>query len=141
MVVYRNTSVVVKFEQDIHAICHTWSGYPTSEEYRNTFRRSLKAARKHHVNKWLIDQRALKRFQQEDLLWGIEQWMPQAVALLGTGAQIAIILSPTNQFGKLGADMSMKAIQEIDKTCRSRYFTTIYEAKNWITTADNFKLV
>jgi hypothetical protein len=58
MVVYRNTSVVVQLEQHIH----TWSGYPSSEEYKNTFCRSLRVARKHHVNNWLIDQRALKNF-------------------------------------------------------------------------------
>lgn len=140
MVVYRNTSVVVQFEQDIRTICHTWNGYPGSEDYRTTFRRSLKIARKHRVNKWLIDQRALKRFKQEDLTWSIEQWVPQAVALLGTGAQIAIILSPTNQFGKLGADISLKAIHEIDETCRSQYFTTIYEAKTWIATIGEYRL-
>jgi hypothetical protein len=140
MVVYRNTSVVVHLEQETGIIRHTWSGYPSSEEYRNTFRRSLKVAKKHRVNKWLIDQRALKKFQYEDLKWGIEQWVPQAVSLLGTGAHIAIVLSPTNQFGKLGADISMNAVRAIDASCRSQYFTNFYEARSWIATISRYQL-
>src|SRR3954468_20230653 len=99
---YQNEHVTVCFERSIQAIRQTWVGLPTSESYQTGWLASLQLAEQYHVKRWLIDQSFLKKFNVEDLAWSIQQGLPRAVALLGGGARVAVVLSKTSQFVKLG---------------------------------------
>ena len=132
MTSYQNEHVTVCFERPIQAIRQTWVGLPTSESYRNGWLASLQLAEQYHVKKWLVDQAFLKQFNGEDLVWSIQQGLPRAVALLGSGARVAVVLSRTSQFVKLGADILLQAAAKTDHYLESRYFFEPAEARKWL---------
>jgi hypothetical protein len=132
MKTYRNEHVTVIVDCGVHFIQQTWTGLPTSESFQNGTLAIMALARKHQPKRWLIDLQELRLFNPIDLQWFIQEWLPRATLYLPHNIRVAIILNDLNQFGKLGADMILRASARQNDALVSRYFVGNEEARQWL---------
>lgn len=132
MKTYANEHVIVTVDGGVHLLRQTWVGLPTSRLFREGCLASLALAERHHVKRWLIDLRQLRIFNPVDLQWYVQRWLPEAMLRLPHNISIAIVLSETNQFGKLGADLMLRATLKMNNTLTSRYFLEEEAARQWL---------
>lgn len=116
----------------VHLIQQKWIGVPSSENFRNGCRISFTLARRHQIKRWLIDLQDLRIFNPVDLHWFMQTWLPQSATSLHRSVRIAIVLTDQNQFGKLGADLVLRASGNLNDTLASRYFTDADSAQQWL---------
>lgn len=129
---YQNEHTTVMVEGGVHLIRQTWTGLPSSENFRNGALTVLTFAKQHHVKRWLIDLRTLRLFNPTDLHWFVKNWLPEADRTLPKHGRVAILLNDYNQFGKLGADLILRAATTLNPTLTSRYFLGDKEARDWL---------
>lgn len=132
MKTYQNEHVRVLVECSVHLIQQTWVGLPSSENFRDGSLATLALAKRHQVKRWQIDLRQLRLFNPTDLHWFMQHWLPQAGSGLAPNARIAIILNDVNQFGKLGADLIIRASMGINNALAYRYFTGSDDTYSWL---------
>lgn len=134
MKTYQNEHVWVEVDCSIHLLQQIWSGLPTSENFRDGSLAIMALAKRHQVNRWLVDLRQLRLFNPVDLHWFIQHWLPQANAEnnMPQQARIAVILNGMNQFGKLGSDLLLRASGVHNESLSSRYFVGNEDAREWL---------
>lgn len=132
MKTYSNEHVMVTVDCGVHLLHQTWLGLPASRPFRDGCSASLTLAERHRVKRWLIDLRQLRIFNPVDLQWYVQRWLPQAMLRLPQSLTIAIVLSETNQFGKLGADLMLRSALKLNNALMSRYFLDEDAARQWL---------
>lgn len=134
MKTYRNEHVWVEVDCSVHLLRQTWLGVPSSENFRDGSLAILALAKRHQVKRWQIDLRHLRLFNPVDLHWFIDHWLPQANAGAGLTpqARIAVVLNDPNQFGKLGADLILRASGQLNQALSSRYFVGTDDYHQWL---------
>ncbi|QDK79815.1 hypothetical protein EXU85_14825 [Spirosoma sp. KCTC 42546] len=134
MKTYQNEHVRVEVDCSIHLLQQTWSGLPSSENFRDGSLAIMALAKRHQVNRWLVDLRQLRLFNPVDLHWFIQHWLPQATAehTMPQHARVAVILNDLNQFGKLGSDLLLRASGNQNGSMASRYFVGNEDAREWL---------
>ncbi|GAB4025390.1 hypothetical protein [Spirosoma gilvum] len=134
MKTYQNEYVRVEVDCSVHLLQQTWFGVPDSEHFRDGSLAALALAKRHQVKRWLIDLRQLRMFNPVDLHWFIEHWLPQASSGAGLTrqARIAIVLNDSNQFGKLGSDLILRASGRLNDSLSSRYFVGDEDTHQWL---------
>ncbi|MBO0952610.1 hypothetical protein [Fibrella forsythiae] len=132
MKTYRNEHAVILVDGGVHLIQQVWTGVPSSENFRDGSIASLTLAKRHHIKRWLVDLRTLRLFNPIDLQWFVKSWLPEAVHDLPQNGRVAILLNEYNQFGKLGADLLLRASTNQNPALSSRYFLSDQEARDWL---------
>lgn len=129
---YQNEHLTIIVECGVHLLQQQWVNIPSGESFRQGSQLTLSLARHHQIKRWLIDLRQLRMFNPTDIQWFIQHWLPKAVVLLQHNVRIAVVLNDANQFGKLGADLILRASTTLNDTLTSRYFTDTEEARLWL---------
>ncbi|MFD2934002.1 hypothetical protein [Spirosoma flavum] len=132
MKTYQNEHITVSVDCSVHLLQQTWTGLPTSENFRDGSLATMALAKRHQVKRWLIDLRQLRLFNPMDIHWFIRQWLPQANPGLLRQARIAIILNDLNQFSKLGADLILRASTTMNDGLTCRYFIDDNDSRQWV---------
>lgn len=132
MITYENEHASIQIDCSIHLLKQTWIGVPSSEHFRDSSLAALALAKRHQVKRWEIDLRQLRMFNPIDLLWFIQQWIPQASKTLTATARIAIVLNDANQFGRLGSDLLIKAFTAQNNLLSFRYFIGTTDTHFWL---------
>ncbi|AUD02780.1 hypothetical protein [Spirosoma pollinicola] len=132
MKTYQNEHVMVNVECGIHLLQQTWTGIPTSENFRDGSLAIMALAKRHLIKRWSINLQQLRMFNPVDIHWFIQQWLPQSNPGLPQQVRVAVILTDLNQFSKLGADMVIRASTSLNEQCSSRYFIDDNESRQWL---------
>ena len=132
MKTYQNEHVTVLVECSVHLIQQTWTGLPSSENFRDGTLATLALAKRYRVKRWQIDLRQLRLFNPTDLHWFMQHWLPQASSGLSPDARVAVILGDMNQFGKLGSDLILRASTALNNELACRYFIGNDDTYPWL---------
>ena len=132
MKTYQNEHVLVQVDCCVHLLQQTWKGIPSSENFRDASLASLALAKRHQIKRWQIDIQQLRLFNPIDLHWFMQHWLPQANSTLVQQARVAIILNDSNQFGKLGADLLIRASTAVNAGLDCRYFVGNEDSYQWL---------
>lgn len=132
MKTYCNDHVTVTMDCSVHLLQQTWVGVPTSRHFREASWISIQLAQQHQAKRWLIDLRLLRQFSPIDLHWFVQEWLSDTVQHLPQSVYVAVILREPHQFGKLGADLLLRAAMRVNKALASRYFLDEDDARQWL---------
>jgi len=69
----------VEADDDIDALIHTWSGFSSGEEFRETCNDLLDVIRERDENKLIVDTSGIKAHDEADKQWLQEEWIPKEI--------------------------------------------------------------
>ena len=132
MKTHKNDHLTLEVSCNHHFLRQTWVGIPSRENFQRGSLTTLKLVRQHRIKRWLIDLRPLRMFNPTDLHWFIRHWLPGATDTQQQSVFIGIVLTDLNQFGKLGADLLLRAAAIFNPQLSCRYFIDETEARQWL---------
>jgi hypothetical protein len=103
-----------------------WKGFATSAEFRAALLTGVRAIQVRHVVGYVSDARKAKIILPEDEKWGMEVWLPQAVA---AGLKRMAIVTATAGLAKSAYD---DAATKISHGLSMRTFDSVAAATVWV---------
>jgi hypothetical protein len=118
----------VLWDPAIQAVSTEWHGWADRAEFVPVLEASLRALKKHHASRGLVDSRRQRALPWPDQDWVSRQWFPRALA---AGLRRLALVVPENE-------LVMKGIEEVVSTVQGAslevaYFATSSEASKWLT--------
>jgi len=118
----------VLWDPAIQAVSTEWHGWADRAEFVAVLEASLRALKKHHASKGLVDSRRQRALPWPDQDWVSRQWFPKAIA---AGLSRLALVVPESE-------LVMKGIEEVVSTVQGTsfeiaYFATCAEASKWLT--------
>jgi hypothetical protein len=118
----------VFWDPAIQAVSTEWHGWADRAEFVAVLEASLRALKKHHASRGLVDSRRQRALPWPDQDWVSRQWFPRAIA---AGLQRLALVVPESE-------LVMKGIEEVVSTVQGTslevaYFATRAEASSWLT--------
>jgi hypothetical protein len=118
----------VLWDPAIQAVSTEWHGWADRAEFVAVLEASLRALKKHHGSKGLVDSRRQRALPWPDQDWVSRQWFPRAIS---AGLQRLALVVPESE-------LVMKGIEEVVSTVQGTslevaYFATRAEASSWLT--------
>ena len=117
----------IYFDADADCVVMEWSGYSTTQEFREGTEVMLNTLLKNNSTKVLADIREMAIIGMEDQNWLQEDFLPRAIHF---GFKAIAILRPAQYFNKVAVE-SVSYKVDSDKL-RINFFDNLDEAKAWL---------
>jgi hypothetical protein len=126
-VCYNSDTVTVWYDPDKNIVSHKIHKFVFGEEYQKFLLAGTETLKKHHAKKWLSDDRNNVALREEDIAWGMVNWLPQTVQ---AGWKYWAIIQPD----KVIAQMNMKTLVEnfAKEGVITKYFSNTADAEKWL---------
>lgn len=120
----------VTWDPTIQAVSTEWQGWADRADFIAVLEAGLRAIKKHHSSRGLVDSRRQKALPQADQDWVNTHWFPQA--LKAGLSRLALVIPQSG--------LAMMNIEDVVSRVRGTnldvaYFATVAEAKEWLTGA------
>jgi hypothetical protein len=121
----------VTWDPTIKAVSTEWQGWADRADFIAVLEAGLRAIKKHHSSRGLVDSLRQRALPQADQEWVNKHWFPQALAA-GLG-RLALVIPPSG--------LAMMSIESVVSRVRGTnldvgYFATVAEAREWLTGAN-----
>jgi len=118
----------VKWDQTIQAVSTEWQGGADRADVLAVFDAILRALKKHHASRGLIDTLRQKALSQKDQDWVLQVWFPQALA---AGLRRWAIVMPESTLAMLSAEDVSSGVR--GTMLDGALFPSVAEARKWLT--------
>ncbi|WP_375563204.1 STAS/SEC14 domain-containing protein [Bernardetia sp. OM2101] len=127
MPLFEEKYLTIHHDQEVECIHMQWTGFATSQKYKQGMNTGLEKVKEKKVIRWLANMVEMGAITPEDQKWTNEDWFPR---LLGAGVRIAAVVMSKDIFNqlavkKIGKDMT-------DNTYTMHFFESLEEAKEWL---------
>lgn len=117
----------VFFDPELHAVIMQWSGYATSQEFREGTELMLRTLVDNQASKVLADIKNMTIIGMEDQKWLDINFLPRAIQ---AGFKAIAIVEPDYYFNKVAVESISYKISRDKLTIN--FFDNTAEARNWL---------
>ena len=128
MILFKTDYLVIEFIEEFNYLAHHWSGFCTSDEFRNGISRMVDFTKEYSVEKILTNVRDQDLVRKEDTDWLTNVAIPKA---LSNGVRAQAFVLPTDIFTKISVRNFNNSLPNGNFTIK--YFDDLEEASTWIT--------
>ena len=126
----KNDFITIQYTTEQKIIQLTWTGFVDSDLLRNGLNEAIEAARKYHLQFWVMDQRLRRVLRPADAEWIITDWFPRFQEV-NPKSKVAILL-PEDTFGEYNTRKNLQEIEKrYSKVVPYQYFHTLKQAQYW----------
>jgi hypothetical protein len=125
--VYESENVTVWYHTDKKIVHHQIKKFVYGEEFHKFLLAGSEAIKKNHAQKWLSDDRSNTVVRQEDIDWGMVNWLPQTVQ---AGWKYWAIVQPEKMIAKM--NMEALAKQYASVGIAAKFFSDPDAAMKWL---------
>ena len=127
---FENKSVSIRYHTDSDYLFVKWSGFISSDEFRQSAAEIIKAVEHTGTKRILSDNTEWKAISPNDHGWAAYNWFPEVEA---KGVRKLATLLSTDYFNR-AAEKSIEGMADVD-CMEIRNFTRTDEALSWLTTS------
>lgn len=128
MIVFEGRPVVIEWVAATRHFEANWRGHSRGAELREALEACIQALALKQASAWLANVGNFGPTTQEDQRWITEKWFPRFIA---AGCQRFAVVMPGSTIASMGVEAVVDKID--DDAFQARYFTTVGEARSWLT--------
>lgn len=117
----------IYFDKDLETVVMKWTGYTTSNQFREGTELMLNILIKNNCNKVLANVKDMTLIGSEDQQWLDSNFLPRAIQF---GFKKIAIIKPSSYFNKVAIDSVSEKIDKNNLTVQ--HFDTLEEATGWL---------
>jgi hypothetical protein len=127
MPLFEEKHLTIHHDKDINCIHMQWTGFATSQKYKNGMNTGLEKVTEKQVTKWLANMTNMAAITPDDQKWTNEDWFAR---LLGSGIRTAAVVISKDIFNQI----AVKKISEemTDKSYTMHFFDNLEDARKWL---------
>jgi hypothetical protein len=119
---------IVTWSPTIQAVSTEWQGWADQADFIAVLEAGLRAIKKHHSSRGLVDSRRQRALPQADQDWVNTHWFPQA---LKAGLNRLALVIPQSGLAMMNIEDVLSRVRGTNLDVA--YFATVGEAKEWLT--------
>ncbi len=127
MPLFEEKYLKIHYNEEVNCIHMQWTGFATTEKYKNGMNTGLEKVKEKKVSRWLADMVDMAAISPDDQKWTNEDWFPR---LLEAGVKTSAVVMSKDIFNqlavkKIGQDMT-------NNSYTMHFFDDLEEAKKWL---------
>lgn len=127
-VIRKDDLVCIAIDHEHRMIISTWTGYVPSEAYREALWQVLDGVRKHHLDLWLSDTRAMGAILRTDEKWSVEVFVPE---LMKFGLRRVAVIQGADYFNRTATERMAEATLTV-APFKVELFATSEDGLRWL---------